>query len=584
MSVDWHALGQKGFDRTVEGLFHRRFEADGEVIAYDGRGGDAGKDIEVVSNDGKRRIYQLKYFPEGFSSGWARSRRPQIKKSYATALQHNPDEWILVVPNVLTTSERNFVQKLNAEGCVPLVSIIGRDTLDSWLADDPRYDEHLQRDGNSTLERMAKVYNYERAALLAGIPDVAMRLRDFGSVVDSVDPDWTLDFGRFSGREVIALRPQHPQAAARSPITFSITTRPLGDERADLRAHIERGLGYATADPIIIPGNAVESVTFGGPAFIAGDYPPGDVRIGPFTNNLAVGKPAEIKLWSEDTFVASFRGKVVHAARGQVGGSVQIAFYDEKLKVQFRLPHSEDLSTLPSSEALRPGVDLAFGFGDDPPDFVEKILSTARCIRLGSRLELSIDNEPAVVLGAPPQMTAENYDQDLITIEQYAYDLHVVQQHCNQFFNMPQHIEPGGRVAMRVARLLIEGHIVAWPHAQIFTVQLNVAEDTDLITELPKPIRVAWRAGDPYTVKVGDKVLTIGDVYAVHHAAVPNNADEAIAALKAGEGDGFQVHYRPGNDSCFYLTLADVEPEEVFKRSIAEWSLIGVDQPGLPDA
>jgi hypothetical protein len=65
---------------------------------------------------------------------------------------------------------------------------------------------------------------------------------------------------------------------------------------------------------------------------------------------------------------------------------------------------------------------------------------------------------------------------------------------------------------------------------------------------------------------------------------VPTNADEAIAALKAGKGKGFQVHYRPGDDLCFYLTLANVTPQEVFKRNIAEWSLVGVDQPGLPGA
>ena len=164
---------------------------------------------------------------------------------------------------------------------------------------------------------MARTYNYERAALLAGLSDVVSRVQGLGSVIDSSDPDWTLDFGRINGTEVIAVRPQHPQAAKRSPISFSVTTRPLGEEHAELRAHIQRGLGYATASPIVIPGNAVEAVTFSGPAFLAGNYPPGEVRLGPFTHTPAVGKPVEIRLWSDDTFVASFQGKVTTPPAGQ---------------------------------------------------------------------------------------------------------------------------------------------------------------------------------------------------------------------------------------------------------------------------
>ena len=57
-----------------------------------------GIDVEVVTNDGRRRIFQLKYFPGGFSGGWGDSRRSQITKSFKKALEHSPDEWTLVVP------------------------------------------------------------------------------------------------------------------------------------------------------------------------------------------------------------------------------------------------------------------------------------------------------------------------------------------------------------------------------------------------------------------------------------------------------------------------------------------------------
>jgi hypothetical protein len=99
--------------RTVEALIRRRFKDASTVTVVDGRGGDDGIDILLVTHDGHRRILQLKYFPETFSSGWADSRRPQIKESYKTAIEKNqPDEWTLVVPRLLTTPERKFVENL----------------------------------------------------------------------------------------------------------------------------------------------------------------------------------------------------------------------------------------------------------------------------------------------------------------------------------------------------------------------------------------------------------------------------------------------------------------------------------------
>ena len=126
----------------------------------DGRGGDGGIDVEVVTNDGRRRIFPLKYFPrdsraDGATAGAHRSRSQK-------ALEHSPDEWTLVVPRVLTASEDKFVKGLNGGQEPPTISVVARDELDSWVADDPSLDEYLQRDPNTSLERMARVYNQER--------------------------------------------------------------------------------------------------------------------------------------------------------------------------------------------------------------------------------------------------------------------------------------------------------------------------------------------------------------------------------------------------------------------------------------
>lgn len=583
MTIKWEQLGQPEFDRTVEALIARRFNDLGTVTIVDGRGGDGGIDILLVTHGGRRRIFQLKYFPEGFSSGWADSRRPQITKSFKRALQHEPDEWTLVVPRTLTTPERTFVESLESDDApLPAITIVGRTELDSWLADDPGLDTHLQRGPETALREMAGTYNMERAALLGGWNDVARRVHNLGAVIDSVDPDWTIDFARMGDTEAFTVRPQHPGAAQRSPIGVAVQIRPLDDGDVQLREHLERTLGYGTSTPVLIPGDAVESITFTGPEFLAGEWPVGDVRLGPFPYSPSVGKPVEIRIRHEDTVVASYEGTITHAGSGGIGGTIDASFFDGRLTMAIRLPHDPDLSQLPDSPAAQPGVDLTIRYGADAPQLVADVLCAARTLRVSTSLEIHLDGQHAATLGGFPPATVEEYGQELIAIEQYAEDLAIVQRHCKQYFGIPQYIQPGDRVAMRVARLLVEGHLVASPKAQIFTVELSGDDSPQLRSRRRTPRPIAWRSPTPFTVAAGDRTLSIGHVYAIHRGAVVDNLDEVIAALDTGNAKGFHVHYRPGNDPYFHLVLAvgATTVPDLRGKQIALWSLHGVDQPG----
>ncbi|MCD9899667.1 hypothetical protein LUR56_05120 [Streptomyces sp. MT29] len=84
MAFEWDRISQSHFDRVVEALVHRLYSETAEVRAVNGRGGDGGRDIDVVQG-GRLRIYQLKYFPDGLQG---RGRRPSIKKSFKRAMEH----------------------------------------------------------------------------------------------------------------------------------------------------------------------------------------------------------------------------------------------------------------------------------------------------------------------------------------------------------------------------------------------------------------------------------------------------------------------------------------------------------------
>lgn len=54
-----------------------------------------------------------------------------------------------------------------------------------------------------------------------------------------------------------------------------------------------------------------------------------------------------------------------------------------------------------------------------------------------------------------------------------------------------------------------------------------------------------------------------------------------IAALDAGNGKGFHIHYRPETDPFFHLMLATGNGAlDLRGKQIAAWSLHGVTQPG----
>ncbi|MEV7077805.1 hypothetical protein AB0N88_04495 [Streptomyces sp. NPDC093516] len=105
MAVEWDRVGQPGFDRIVESLVHRIYDASARVEVVNGRGGDKGIDIKVTHRR-RVRIFQLKYYLDGFPTTAHKGRRKSIKQSFTRAMQHQPWEWVLVVPCTLSTAER----------------------------------------------------------------------------------------------------------------------------------------------------------------------------------------------------------------------------------------------------------------------------------------------------------------------------------------------------------------------------------------------------------------------------------------------------------------------------------------------
>jgi hypothetical protein len=166
-------------------------------------------------------------------------------------------------------------------------------------------------------------------------------------------------------------------------------------------------------------------------------------------------------------------------------------------------------------------------------------------------------------------------------IEEVAEDLEIIQRHCGKSFDLPAELTFKERVEMRVARLVIQGYVVAHPGAKELAFVLDGRDDVALREDLISARFIAQRMTEPFKIVVAGRTLTIGDVYVVDPAARPANGLEAIDALDRREAEGFIVRVRPVENPYFCLALADRPVESIDLSVQALWNLTGIEQPGV---
>lgn len=350
VSIDWDQLGQQRFDRIVEVLITRRYRDADSVIAVNGRGGDGGIDLEVRQGE-RLRLFQLKYFPEGFSGGFRKTRREQIRRSYNKMLKEEPYEWVLVVPNNLTPTERTFVKGLVKGAEAPRRRVIDRTGLDDLLVDFPEVDRWAQRNVTTELLENAKTFNREIDSLL-GPEDLGTRIANLGRLVDSTDLDWTYDFHRDGDTVSQILRAQHSRAHIVNPVYITVRGQ-FGSQHAGLVEQFQDRVRFGTAERVVLPSETVNGIEITGPEHIARQFESGDVVLEVGESAApGVGRPVKLRFSHEDdTIIAAHEGRITHFGTGTHGYALEAAFYDEHLTARIMFP------VAPAPMRMRPGPD-----------------------------------------------------------------------------------------------------------------------------------------------------------------------------------------------------------------------------------
>lgn len=537
MAIEWDRIGQPAFDRLVEALLHRMFDDSGQVVAVNGRGGDGGIDVQVTGDAGLQ-IFQLKYHPDGFP-GSLKGRRAAIKKSFRRAVAHHPAEWTLVVPCTLTVSERTFVDKL-ADKLPVKVSVLDRSDLDCHFAVHADLEASFTRD---QLREAAKDYGREKALLL-GSGDLVERVRALGGRADGIDDHWTWDFERRGDTVIRTLRSKHARAHEVSPVSLRLIGRTEAMS-ADLSAAITRTLGFGTAEEVVLPREAVESLTVDGPAWLSETVTDAEVTWKPVPSAAEAGAEIEVVfLTAGGAVTARYSGRLKHLGSGGLGASVDADVHGARL--QMMLPFDDTAAT------LRYSFDLE---GRDPAQAM-KIVRLYQRLQHGGAFRLSVSG----VHAGSGTLPASGSTEELREVEHlllYLSDLEVLQRHCEAYFPAPLDYTAAERVQVRIARLLVDSRCVAYPFARTLTITLNGQDHPTLHTLLdgnPQCLRVSPPG---FEVTIGGRTLAIGPVHLFHTGLTPDNGEEALTALREGHGAGTRVTLRPGNNEHYRIYHAN---------------------------
>lgn len=566
MAIDWDRLPRDQFERIVEALVYRKYSALGKVEVVDGRGGDAGIDI-LVTQGSRRRIYQLKHFPDGFSADRGRRRR-QIRDSFKRALQHEPQEWVLAVPCKLTPPEREFVNNLAEDDGVK-VSVLDRVGLDDALAQAPDLANFLAANGpDDEFIRRVTLFREETAALTRGSADVSDRLTGLGSVIDAQDMYWTLDFAKVGDTVMQIIRAKHPRAAELSPITITLSAA-IDGQRPDLVESLNRSLGFGTAESFTLPPEYVTGFKVEGPAWLSRSEEHMEVTWIPAANENIKGKHVGLTVLDDEGKAhRSYSGEATHGGAGGRGYSLKATFYGV-LDLEVLLPKDEGTVTLNMQWDARNAL----------PANIVRATEAYEDLYRRPGVRLTLDGRSLCSLRRPAaQADPTGSMAEVRELHDLAEDLAAVQHASGIDFPLPESINGLDRVWLRVVRLMLAGQRVTHPTQSQLEFTLGGGDAPEVREFLDRDARAFFASFEGVQLELGEQVLPLPILSIYSPSVRVPEREAALRALDSGSAEGMRLHVLPSNGGNFSIYLPEYLRGETVPN-VTPWGLAGFDEP-----
>lgn len=558
-AVNWRSLGQEDFERLVEVLIHRVHPEPATVKVIDGRGGDGGKDVDVTLPDGRRIIYQLKYFPEGFTGPHV-GRRPQIKRSFTSIEAEYPYQWVLVSPHKLVPSEWAYLAKLAPEGHPTNVAAWDQARLDSHLAKHPDLVAYLQR--TPELERVANLYNQEKAALLDPGKDLVDRVRALQDLASTVDPYYSLDFQTQGSTIIRTLRAKDPRAYEARPVSINFSA-------AASTPALRNVIGWGTRETVTLTGDQIRDFSVTG-TVLMGDFGlPDEIRFIP-----TIQEPIPCSLDALDDTQARIRrfsGAITHLGRGHEGISIETLFYDT-VAMKFWL------SADPTKPEVKVDITISLRPGTSPA-LLEKAahLADLQVTAAGIRL-VGPKGETYASLAGRQTIKELAFAAEMRALRELAEDVSALTDHLKVDLTIPPEPTDLDRVRIRVLRHALEGKVSIDPVQNGFTVVIPPEAPEEPLADL-----LAGRAFSCYvrspaqTVSLAGMELEVPELSYWHPnlAAVAEPTQLALLGERRSRGEEISVRIRSRDGTNLRVYMIDRVPGSA---TVSPWALEGIQE------
>lgn len=564
-TVTWKTIDESDFNRLVEALLTRLYHnpPHSKVVVLDGRGGDGGIDVAVYTDDKLAKIFQLKYFPEGFSGGFRSTRGKQIRKSFATAWsKHAPPRWILVYPANPTKGELKFVTDLGNGKDID-VSIMGVAQLDAELA---LHADLLSMATRVPFVEALRVAAQEKAALTSA-NDLTQRAIDLHTLSSGRSAYWAVDFYATGQGVTEILRAKHPRAAELEPISvsFSLKTNSFG-----ITADMQRILDYGARKDLSIPGEFIEDFQTHGPDWFRREGTIDRVELiapEPLTPDQRI--PVTFELLDEQGFSLAKHEGLIHAlSKGQKGAAFIANFYDVvMLDVQ-----------VPSEPAQHGKFDLTIKFAHAYISLASKAIKFLNDLGSGTALQVSF-NGRKIMKALPDGSNSSNGANGLLPsldLQLLIEDLAALESALGTTFRVPADISHRERIMIRIARLLAEGQATYFPPQTSLPITLT-GELTGELVELMTTGGAVFATHPAFPLEIQGSRFNFGTVGLYHSNVRVRDAREVNDAFASGTAEGLKTHADPQTEQLF--RVIPINPSSGSLPKPVPWNLPNIPMP-----
>lgn len=558
--IDWRTISEGDFNRLAESLIRRSVD-DGspgiEVKAVDGRGGDGGIDLDARVRKTQQliTIYQLKWFPEEFSGGFARARKPQIRRSFESALAHDPEVWYLVVPRNLTPKERSFLRSLQGKRRSPRVRYLGAGELDDLLQKYPDLDEWAQR----TPTRIALKEVGRQSAALVKPDDLHAEVARISTKLRARSDYWDWNFSRHGDDHRYTLVPRRDDAAEREPLSINVTANFTDDP--ELGAAYQAALDYGPTEPVKIPGQYVTQFEHVGPEWWAEVPELHSFELHPAPRKVDIA--SRLVLRDDDgRIIAQRTARSVQVTSGNRGGNLLLDLGDG---IQLTMTLDKDR---PESASLNFSMKLDGQTGSAALRALQFQQAFANAATVEHHLGKGSSLSELTTRPKPPEVAYLEFVDDLALIERETGVAILVPEY------MPT---PLDRINARVARRVLSGEVVLMPKVDGMTMTLSGEVDPTIEQILTTGGHISITEPG-WDIDVFGQTITLPDVGLLLLNVSAENGAEHLAALEAGNGAGRVVQFVPQGPATGLRVYAKERVDPDAPLVPTRWNLTGINE------